>query len=940
MIKLKQPDYAEAMEQLDKFDKLLAGLPELSLHIDKKTLIKNIIEHAKELVNADHVHVRVIDWLNNKLVLEEYVGEEDIGLKHPKFSSINVGEAIGGHVFSKQRSKDVPNVQSDPYFQKYIENVQNSKDGELEKLISFLKKIGPAIVVPLLLKRHLFSWDEIPGNDNRRLIEFLTQNFGVDWVKTAKIEKTDGGKIIKVSAGKNALSLRLNYEYLFSWNKIPGNDNKRLIEFLEQKLGIKWVKTAEIEKIDENRTIRVSTEKNSLSLKLNAEKTQIELEIDDGRTDEFVVKTENGELNIYKIMVNLEIKGGRTDEFVANTENGKLNIYLERKPTGVLTAWRQRKTEDTEFPSPFTKNDIILLEHFANQASVALRNAWLFEAATWQPSESESFTVEKLCQEVVNEAIKRTGARDGRVRFVDWKKEYLVPGALVWPISSISERDLRVSIRKIGICPAGVVASRKEKYLLVNDLQNDSYFMNFRDFTMVCERLYWEQLEALKDLQRYIEENGRSPLQTMLHNFRSRESYKNLSPEAKGKLEKRLNLLELSFNSYLFSWDEILGNDDIQLREFLTQKFGIDWVKTAKIEKSKDGKIVKVSNGKNSLSLRLNDEKTKVNLKIDDGRTDKFITNTENGKLKIYPASVRKHIEAVETLAKALKEYVNEDLIKWNSEVAVPILIGNELQGVLNVHSDKKHWFTESDMAILQALASRVAASIVVHQQRVLNKIHEIEQMMTADRSFEGVASRVAEGIREVAFLSGREKKSEIFPLLYICKNPMAPQKLVDGNQDFGDMFEPRPSSASKEEQNLLEVRIRKDGLGFKAINELAKNPKESVFIVRENVDDPISGGSESAQQHGVITTACLPLAFRGTVYGLLYIHIKRRHFFTELEKETLTLFAAHAAIVSMNLKRLTKEGTYDDLCDNKLIKECINQKKGKKSALTRKSGK
>ncbi len=87
---------------------------------------------------------------------------------------------------------------------------------------------------------------------------------------------------------------------------------------------------------------------------------------------------------------------------------------------------------------------------------------------------------------------------------------------------------------------------------------------------------------------------------------------------------------------YLFSWDKIPGRDNVILIEFLKQNFGIDWIKTAKIEKIEDGRTIKVSTEKNSLLLRLNDEKTKVSLKIDDVRTDKFIAKTENSKLNIY----------------------------------------------------------------------------------------------------------------------------------------------------------------------------------------------------------------------------------------------------------------------------------------------------------------
>src|SRR3972149_11562703 len=48
---------------------------------------------------------------------------------------------------------------------------------------------------------YLFKWDEIPGLDNAKLIDFLKQNYNIDWVKSAIIEKTDD-KTIRVFTEK------------------------------------------------------------------------------------------------------------------------------------------------------------------------------------------------------------------------------------------------------------------------------------------------------------------------------------------------------------------------------------------------------------------------------------------------------------------------------------------------------------------------------------------------------------------------------------------------------------------------------------------------------------------------------------------------------------------------------------------------------------------
>ncbi len=90
---------------------------------------------------------------------------------------------------------------------------------------------------------------------------------------------------------------------------------------------------------------------------------------------------------------------------------------------------------------------------------------------------------------------------------------------------------------------------------------------------------------------------------------------------------------------YLFNWDKVPGNDNVKLIEFLTQKFCINWAKTATIEKIENGETIKVSNGKESLSLRLNDE-TSVTLKIDDNRTYELVVKKEKDKLNIYSGSV------------------------------------------------------------------------------------------------------------------------------------------------------------------------------------------------------------------------------------------------------------------------------------------------------------
>jgi hypothetical protein len=90
-----------------------------------------------------------------------------------------------------------------------------------------------------------------------------------------------------------------------------------------------------------------------------------------------------------------------------------------------------------------------------------------------------------------------------------------------------------------------------------------------------------------------------------------------------------------NFLMHLFIWDEVKGNDSIKLVEFLRQKFGLGWIKTATIEKI-DNLNIKLTAEKNYLFLGLNNEKSLSNLKIDDFRNAQFTAQNEEGKLTIY----------------------------------------------------------------------------------------------------------------------------------------------------------------------------------------------------------------------------------------------------------------------------------------------------------------
>jgi hypothetical protein len=125
---------------------------------------------------------------------------------------------------------------------------------------------------------------------------------------------------------KIALTEYNSKEYLCSWDKIGRNDNALLIEYIKKNFCIEWVETAKIKKFDDGKAIKIYSEKNCISLKLNADKNRVILTIDGVKTDEFIVETENSKLSIYSTEINGNILKDLIDDYLLIYKNVLLKV--------------------------------------------------------------------------------------------------------------------------------------------------------------------------------------------------------------------------------------------------------------------------------------------------------------------------------------------------------------------------------------------------------------------------------------------------------------------------------------------------------------------------------------------------------------------------------------------------------------------------------------
>jgi CRISPR-associated endonuclease/helicase Cas3 len=180
----------------------------------------------------------------------------------------------------------------DPVLLHLVNNLFNNEDNTTSQFyeIDFLE----------LINKYFESAKEKSGTEVK-LIESLYDLYFYDKTPDRNKRKpiSDFKLIDDDNFYKIDIFVELDDEFLFSWDEIPGNHNGKLIELLNRDFGIDCVNTAKIEKIEDNKTIKLYSENNYVSLTLNFEKTKVTLTINGSKANEFVVKVENGTLNVY-----------------------------------------------------------------------------------------------------------------------------------------------------------------------------------------------------------------------------------------------------------------------------------------------------------------------------------------------------------------------------------------------------------------------------------------------------------------------------------------------------------------------------------------------------------------------------------------------------------------------------------------------------------------
>lgn len=171
------------------------------------------------------------------------------------------------------------------WLEKVLSGISNKKNGNKENI--FICVHAPPL-----------NFDYSYRTNLKALSESLRRPF--DGKRTKYVEEEKDFNIIESFFEFIKLKLKKYNTYLFNWNAVPGKINGKFLEFLKQEYSIEWAKTAQIEKIDNGNAIKVSKGKNDVLLQLNDKKTEVELKINGIRADILIAEINKDKLDIYK----------------------------------------------------------------------------------------------------------------------------------------------------------------------------------------------------------------------------------------------------------------------------------------------------------------------------------------------------------------------------------------------------------------------------------------------------------------------------------------------------------------------------------------------------------------------------------------------------------------------------------------------------------------
>lgn len=231
------------------------------------------------------------------------------------------------------------------------------------------------------------------------------------------------------------------------------------------------------------------------------------------------------------------------------------------------------------------------------------------------------------------------------------------------------------------------------------------------------------------------------------------------------------------------------------------------------------------------------------------------------------------------------KRYV-QFLAEIRSELAVPMLKADKVIGVLNIEHPDLNAFTQEDLKLAEAIAG--LAVVAIENNQLFQKLDDRATRLERLQKVTTIISTEPSDLKKV-LMSIVDSLSQIFD-----GSPCVIRLYDTKKDEFTHQV--AQTKAVPREQALDEPRSN-------GISRYVLKAKVPYYIEDFNHTQPFRRPMirQTIIDQGIRAMAALPLKSENDVIGVLYLNLKKKHEFTKNDKQILELFANQAVVVVKN---------------------------------------
>jgi two-component sensor histidine kinase len=231
----------------------------------------------------------------------------------------------------------------------------------------------------------------------------------------------------------------------------------------------------------------------------------------------------------------------------------------------------------------------------------------------------------------------------------------------------------------------------------------------------------------------------------------------------------------------------------------------------------------------------------------------------------------------------------------YQSFLSIPMLVKNEVIGVLNVKTRQPHKYNPKQIRLLSAIGAQAAAAIdgarlqesISTRQTQLTAISEVSKTITSNLYLEEI-------LHLIVAMTAKTMSFRICSIMLL-------------DDEKGELVIKATQSRSNDYVKKPNLKVGESVAG-RAIKE------GQVLTILDVKQTPEYRFPDIAEREGLCSLICVPLRVKERNIGVLNCYTSRPHVFSQAEIDLLTTLANHAAISIENAKLMVRSAIIQEM--------------------------